>query len=444
MGIKVLDLFCGMGGLSLGATLAIEGAEVRGVDIDRYAVETYNLNLSGLGCRAERADLLAWSPDGGYDIVVGGPPCQPFSVANSVRRGEAHPLFPTFRRYFEIVRAVRPSAFVFENVKGLLTQRFRPLLEEQLGSLASDYRIRCAILNAAQYGVPQRRERLIVVGVRRDTGAQPALPEPTHAEAEALTLTRRLYRWLTVREAIGDLLEVPPVVAHRGHSGGRRESVVSDGPSHTVGTMSGGGRSRTTMYLLVPDHVMTEKGGSTYGPWEWGCRLMRGDEPANTITEKHRSGQLVEVPWTTYQDRHPPLDPDRPGRAVVSHANRSWRDSLVPLGRPALAILSDGRLRPDGHHESLSRACIYRRLTVRECMRLQSFPDWWRFPGSVSVSRRYRLVGEAVPPVLAYRIVVALGRALGLRTREPPREGDWDLPYFRRAFADYFGGDGDG
>jgi len=429
--VRVLDLFCGMGGLSLGAALALEGAEVHGVDIDPDAVSTYNLNLNGLGCRAEVADLLSWRPSGEYDIVVGGPPCQPFSVANTVRVGEAHPLFPTFRRYFELVRAVRPAAFVLENVKGLLTQRFRPLLEEQLGSLAADYRIRHAVLNAAHYGVPQRRERLIAVGVRRDAGAAPALPAPTHAEAEAPALTRRLHRWLTVREAIGDLLEAPPAVVHRGHSGGRKASVVADGPSYTVGTMSSGGRGRTTMYLLVLDHDTGEK-----------KLLAPPDRPGTTVTEKHRSGQLVEVPWMPYQDKHPPLGPDEPSRAVWSHVAKASRDLLIPLDWPALAILSDGNLRPDGHHDSLSRSLIYRRLTVRECMRLQSFPDWWRFPGSVSGSRRYKLVGEAVPPVLAYRLAVALGRALGLPTREPPREEEWGLPYFRRAFADYLGGVG--
>ena len=270
-----MDLFCGMGGFSLGFALALDGASIRGIDVNQRAVETYNLNLARFNCRAEEGDLLTWEPDGEYDVVVGGPPCQPFSVANTVRVGEAHPLFPTFRRYFELVRAIRLVAFVFENVKGLLAQRFRPLLDAQLGSLAADYRIRHAVLNAAHYGVPQRRERLIAVGVRKDVGVAPALPEPTHAEAEMPTLTRRLYRWLTVREAIGDLLEYPLAVVHGGHSGERRESVVSDGPSCTVGTMSGGGRSRTTMYLLV-------------------CGL------ANTITGKHRSGQLVEVPWTAY------------------------------------------------------------------------------------------------------------------------------------------------
>jgi DNA (cytosine-5)-methyltransferase 1 len=267
-------------------------------------------------------------------------------------------------------------AFVFENVKGLLTHKFRSLLNEQLKSLSSEYRIRYAVLNAAHYGVPQRRERLIAVGIRRDVGVPPALPKPTHAEAEESTLTRRLYRWLTVREAIGDLLELSPTVVRRGHP----------------------------MFLLVTNHSV-----------------------------------VVEVPWTKYQDKHPPLDPDEPSRAVWSHVAKASRDLLIPLDRPVLTILSDGRLRPEGHHDSLSQ-CIFRRLTVRECMRLQAFPDWWRFPGSVSMSKRYKLVGEAVPPILAYRIAVALGKVLGLPVREPPREEDWDLPYFRRVFTDYFDG----
>ena len=438
--MKILDLYCGMGGFSLGFVLALEDAEIHGVDIDRHAVETYNLNLNRFGCSAERADLLVWDLSGSdFDIVVGGPPCQPFSVANTVKVGEAHPLFPTFRRYFELVLAIRPVAFVFENVSGLLTQKFRSLFEKQVRVLAERYDVRYKVLNAADYGVPQKRRRLIAVGVRRDVGATFDFPRPTHMEATTLSLTGRLYRWLTVWEAIGDLLEVPPVIVHRVHSGGRKVSVVSDGPSFTVGTMSGGGRSRTTMYLLVFDHVMTEKGGSTSGPWEWGRRVVSLDGPGTTVTEKHRSGQLVEVPWTKYQDKHPPLELDEPSRTVVSHVNKDWRDLLVPLDWPALAILSDGYLRPEGHHDSLSQR-VFRRLTVRECMRLQSFPDWWRFPEAVSVSRRYRLVGEAVPPILAYRLAVALGRTLGLRTREPPKEDEWDLPYFRRAFADYFEG----
>jgi DNA (cytosine-5)-methyltransferase 1 len=490
--VRVLDLYCGMGGLSLGFTLALEGAEIHGLDLDQRAVDTYNLNLQRFGCRAERANLLTWSTDGEYDILVGGPPCQPFSVANTKNCGAKHPLYPTFEHYFYLVRAVRPLAFVFENVRGLVTQKFGHLLYHQLRNLSDAYRIGYEVFNAVDYGVPQKRHRVIAVGIRKDLGAEPVFPSQTHAEHEMTLLDgRKLHRWLTVREAIGDLLDTPPTIVHRGHSGGRKTSLVSDGASYTVGAMSGNGRSRTTMYLLVPDHdtgekkllqtnprhskpldldspsrtvkldgrggdfcfdtmllpvgvpvsdhVMTEKGGSTYGPWDWGCRTMRGDKPANTITEKHRSGQLVEVPLTPYQEKHPPLDPDKPARAVQSHIAKTSRDMLLPLDLPATAILGDPRMSTHEHHYRRNQY-YFRRLSVRECMRLQSFPDWWAFPDNVSASKKYKLVGEAVPPVFAYRIAVALGKALGLPVREPPSEGDWGLPYFRRAFADYFDG----
>jgi DNA (cytosine-5)-methyltransferase 1 len=479
MMVRVLDLFCGMGGLSLGIALALEDAEIHGVDIDLHAVDTYNMNLQRLGCRAERADLLTWPIDGRYDIMVGGPPCQPWSLANTKNIGEKHPLYPTFQRYFDIIKATMPTAFVFENVRGLITRKFKHLLDNQLSSLTYTYRVKTAVLNAVDYGVPQKRQRVIVVGIRQDIDVEPVLPQQTHAEHEVPRLDGGTYhRWLTVREAIGDLLEAPPTIVHRGHYGGRKTSVVSsDSPSYTVGAMSGGGRGRNVMYLLM-DHIMTEKGGSTYGPWDWGCRVMQTDKPANTITEKHRSGQLVGVPWTSYQEKHQPLDPDKPARAVQSHIAKTSRDMLLPLDMPSTAILGDPRLSTHIHHyrrnsyyliprhpireEAMEQPSatvvadarvypsgrrehgsdfekgVYRRLTVRECMRLQGFPDWWGFPENISTSKKYKLVGEAVPPILAYRIAVCLGKALSIPVKEPPREEDWGLPYFRRAFADYF------
>jgi len=75
--IRMLDLYCGMGGLSLGFALAL-GAEITGLDIDRWAVETYNLNLARFGCKAMVQDVLKWEPEGEFDLIVGGSPCQPF------------------------------------------------------------------------------------------------------------------------------------------------------------------------------------------------------------------------------------------------------------------------------------------------------------------------------------------------------------------------------
>jgi DNA (cytosine-5)-methyltransferase 1 len=420
---RILDLYCGMGGLSLGLALALEGAEILGLDVDRWAVETYNLNLGRLGCRAEVQDALRWEPRGAFDLVAGGVPCQPFSLANTKRRGEAHPLFPTLPRFFDAVLALRPKAFVMENVKGLTLRPFRRYLEAQLRRASELYRVWTAVLDAALYGVPQRRERLFVVGVRRDLGAGFEFPRPTHAPREHAALDGgRVRRWLTLREAIGDLMALPPL----------------DGDPAPLAPEQAGrilrerlDTSRHWGRMAFPDSL--EEPSRTL-PSHTVEGTKRETIVLPSIPFRDSKGEVVEIPWTPYQSKHPLLRPDEPPSAVVSHLARSSRHSLVPEELPATAVQGDARLWPPGHHGL--RRVVYRRLTVRECLRIQSFPDWWRFLDGCPASKRYRLVGEAVPPVLAYRLGLALGRALGLRTRWPPREEDWALPYFRRAFAD--------
>jgi DNA (cytosine-5)-methyltransferase 1 len=389
---------------------------VKKVEWEDYDGEVFNLEVE------EDHTYTVWG------VVVHN--CQPFSIANNRRPGDKHPLFPTFPRFFDVVLALKPKLFLFENVRGLLMRRNRHYFDQQLARVSRDYVVEWRVLNAVDYGVPQRRERLIVIGVRRDLGRRPMFPEPTHAEREIVRLgDKRLHRWLTLGEAIGDLLLVPPregkklLQINPGHvlvpaespselrfvllreeqierirrernepdlhnHWGRMEFPDRlDKPSRTLSSHTVEGTKRETIVVpLIPDHIMTPGGGWDNPRSDWGSRVMDPDKPAYTITEKHRSGQLVPVP----------------------------------------PITSD-------------KGC-YRRLTVRECLRVQSFPDWWRFPDHVSVSKRYRLVGEAVPPVFAYRLAVAIARVLGLETREPPREEEWQLPYFRRAFADYFAG----
>ena len=144
--LKVLDLFCGMGGLSLGFALAGFGP-VEGHDIWPRAVATYNLNLRPLGCRAEVSDLTKRTPKGEFDVVIAGPPCEPFSRANVGARGEEHPLWPTFPRFFDVVLEKEPLAFLMENVPALLDRDCRPLLEGQLARLRPLYRLAVRVLD---------------------------------------------------------------------------------------------------------------------------------------------------------------------------------------------------------------------------------------------------------------------------------------------------------
>jgi len=184
--------------------------------------------------------------------------------------------------------------------------------------------------------------------------------------------------------------------------------------------------------MLVPieDHMMTEGGGWDSPRSDWGSRVMSPDRPAYTITEKHRSGQLVPIPAehvvTAYIDeakqfkpewarRHPVIDANDASPTIVSHIHKNATKSEL----------------------AVKDVVGYRRLTVRECLRLQSFPDWWSFP-EISVSKKYKLTGEAVCPALAYRLATHIGKLFGWKTREPPRFEDWRLPYFYRMFADYY------
>ena len=202
--LKAVDLFSGAGGFSEGLRMA--GFEVLGaVDSWAPAVESYRRNFDHPILQMDLAET-----DGGtlrralglgettIDVVVGGPPCQGFSIQ---RIGEDHDqrnhLVLEFGR---LVRELNPRVFVMENVPGMLGKRGRALTEafrQQI--LAEGYDLYSVRVNAADYGVPQTRRRVFFCGWRRDEVAPVPFPGPTHGEDE----------WVTVEEAIGDLPSPP-------------------------------------------------------------------------------------------------------------------------------------------------------------------------------------------------------------------------------------------
>lgn len=192
-----IDLFCGAGGMSLGFTGA--GFEpVFAVESDRHAAATYRRNF---GDHLYEGDIRELESFPRADVVIGGPPCQGFSRLGQQRHGrpteqsfEGNGLWAQFMRCVEQSEA---SVFVLENVPDFF--RYFAWEELQKESKRLGYQLSNAILNAADYGVPQRRQRAIVVGSR--VGA-PKLPAPTHAQDPGLL---DLKPWVTVREAIGDL-----------------------------------------------------------------------------------------------------------------------------------------------------------------------------------------------------------------------------------------------
>lgn len=180
----VLDLFAGCGGLSLGFEAA--GFQTVGYELEKRYAETYAKNLNGV-CHQQRLTTTT-DFDQNYDIVIGGPPCQPFSVGGNQKGiDDERNGFPAF---INAVRKVKPKLWLFKNVRGMLYAN-KWYLEEVIQELENEgYSIDYKLLNAVNYGVPQNRERLFVVGHNGTFH----FPKPQ--------LTK-----VTVGEAIGELVE---------------------------------------------------------------------------------------------------------------------------------------------------------------------------------------------------------------------------------------------
>lgn len=197
--MKIVSLFSGAGGLDLGFILA--GHQVVWAnDLFEDAVKTYRLNLGDHIVLQNICDIPSEAiPDA--DIVIGGFPCQGFSVANTGRHEDDE----RNKLYMEMIRVIRdkrPKFFLAENVKGILSigkgQVFQTILDD-FRSLG--YKVQHRLLNAADYGVPQKRCRVIIIGVRNDIHLRYVYPDPTHAEHETMFQKH----WVSVAEAFKEI-----------------------------------------------------------------------------------------------------------------------------------------------------------------------------------------------------------------------------------------------
>jgi DNA (cytosine-5)-methyltransferase 1 len=381
-----IDLFCGAGGITEGFRQA--GFDcLFANDFDANALTTFQTNhprtyvlpgpIEGLNPRKIRNALLLGR--GELDCLVGGPPCQGFSI-NAPARFLEDPRNKLFAHYLRFVEEFAPKTLLFENVPGLLSLGGGLVAHRIVNEFAAlGYDVSMRILFAAHYGVPQERWRLIILGSR--VGGAPAHPKPTHNAvgranfAGGRTLTFRLDELtradlrphVTVAEAIGDL---PPL-----RSGEGCEEMAYTGP-----------------------------------PLSGYAKLLRrgSDRVHNHVAPRIASINLARLKYI------------RPGG--------SWRDipfDLLPAGMKR-ARLSDhtrryGRLEPEGLSGTVMTkidphwgpAFHYdqdRTLTVREAARLQSFPDRYVFTGS-RVSQ-YQQVGNAVPVLMAKAIAESIKRSL--------------------------------
>jgi len=346
----VADLFSGAGGFTQGLVQAGRFKSVFANDFNFWACETYNANF-GKHCvpgdinAVLRGKLIIPK----VDLVVGGPPCQGFSLLNKKREGDERK--ELWRAYMRFVERAEPTAFVMENVPELLSSlEFVEICKvaKRLG-----YRWTSAILNAADYGVPQRRRRAIMIATRIGV---PFMPKPTHADPKSALplLDGPLPAWRTVRDAIGDLSPKPT------------GTEIRSGEVPPPLDLHFGRRPLPTSierYRCVP-------------------------EGGNRLDLKRKRPDLTPKCWINKQ-------------GGTDLFGRLWWD------RPAFTIRTEffkpekGRyLHPKEH----------RPITHREAARLMTFPDAFIFKGTkIEVARQ---IGNAVPCLLGQKIGEAVATML--------------------------------
>ena len=377
--LKVMDLFCGTGGFSKGFENAGAFSVVFGIDVLPVAVDTFKLNHSeavalGADIRQVRLGSVARQTNlkrGEVDVIVGGPPCQGFSSIRPFRSAaEDDPRNSLFEEFASYVNYFRPAVFVMENVVGLATHKKGTTIEqiqECFDGLGynSDWRV----VNAAHFGVPQKRERLFMIGT--DDGVAVRFPPPTHAgEFRTIGIRDRGRRLLpplradgpalfpcdepklpdalTVIEAIGDL---PCVAAGR---------VADEYDAPPQNDYQAARRRRSDRLEL---HIAT---GHTKRMLEI---IRHAGTNINSVPE-----HLISSGFSSCYSR---LDPDEPAVTLT-----------VNFVHPA------------------SNKCIHpfqdRALTLREGARLQSFDDDFLFAGTRTQIAKQ--IGNAVPPLLGQAI----------------------------------------
>lgn len=372
-----LDLFCGAGGLSLGLRRA--GFDVLvGADSDEWAVRTHDANLPGVSWCGDLSDpteflnaLSAWGIDS-VDLLAGGVPCQPFSRAGSSRIRDlvqsgmraAHDVrADLWGSFVTVVEQLAPEAILVENVPDLPRWDDGAVLTGLYESLrALGYRVEARILDGPRFGIPQHRQRLILVGFKG--WRRPVWPEP-------------IVGVVTLRDAIGDLPPIPRAQRSERlpYDGRRIESDYQQRMRSDLTPSEDGWINEHISRDVRPDDMEA-------------FRLLRQGQTYIDLPERLRRYRS-----DVFTDKYKRLSWDELCRSITAH------------------IAKDGYwyIHPDQH----------RTLSIREAARVQTFPDSFRFAGTQT--HRYKQIGNAVPVLLGE----VVGRSI-LQTLDRPRRASLD------------------
>lgn len=346
------DLFSGAGGLSVGFAMA-GGVPLGAVDFDKDSILTYKKNFP-MAHDVACCPIESWNPSskpGTVDVIIGGPPCQGFSLARGLRFLD-DPRNQLYKHFIRMVSEYKPKWIVMENVEGITNIGGGVILKQILEDFSNiGYSIDYRIINMALYGVPQLRKRAIFVGNRE--GKVFSWPEigyydPRKKEIALDLFDSDLQPYNSVNSALSDML-LP-----QGNYFSHRANAQMRGP-------------RNRCAHTLPAFTLR----------------VRGDEFA-----------LCEEPATSAFIPGPTPDGE-----IVYRAPQNALQELLRNCRPSwsqkIDVKSGGKKFPPMLNGT-------RRLTIREQARLQTFPDWVTFEGRTTAQAKQ--IGNAVPPLFAYQI----------------------------------------
>jgi DNA (cytosine-5)-methyltransferase 1 len=452
---RVLDLFAGCGGLSLGFQSA--GFEIAAaIEFDPIAAESHARNFfrdiaeEDRGQHAKARDIRDTDAAGlcaehelgpparAFDVLVGGPPCQAFArvgraklreVASEPTAFKQDPRGNLYLRYLKFVEDTRPVALLMENVPDVLNYGGHNIPEEMCEVLR-DLGYRCAytLVNAAFYGVPQMRDRLFMIGIHESVGCEPLFPSPSHwidlptgyhgTRAVAMNGVapdlfsapggfldpphpdRGLPPAVTAEDALSDL---PPITLHlegRLKRGARRFVDLAEYESKPTSVFAKLMREWPGYEACegVYDHVIRylPRDYRLFARMEAGDQYPQAHALANRVfqeelQERRSSGETITDDGTAYRELHKSIVPPYD----VGKFPNKWR-KMEP-DAPARTLMA--HLGKDGYSHIHYDSEQARTISVREAARLQSFPDGFVFCGTMNPA--FRQIGNAVPPLLA-------------------------------------------
>lgn len=390
-----IDLFAGCGGLSEGFYKLGFNALAH-VEIDKYCCETLRERMRYYGYAETEIEKSVIHQDitnsevltqlhnavnnRTVDLIIGGPPCQAYSSAGRARDFNGMKKDPRnflFEHYVKILNEFLPKFFVFENVTGILTANVNNelIINKVFAKLGENYKLANPSLlefNTAEFGVPQVRRRIIILGVRKDLPYTPeevyASIKKTHYISEPQSKKSKLKKFVSVREAIGDLPSIPQ---------GNRLKVMP-------------------FNYAVDNEFIRWVRADCDELYDHVCRTQNSKD-----TERFM--EMARNKWTFEEllKNRPDLQHEKQRVFGNSYVVQFW-------DAPSRTIIA--HLCKDGNqfiHPDFNQG---RSISVREAARLQSFPDDFRFYGAMT--QQFKQIGNAVPPLFAYHIAKSLKKFL--------------------------------